>query len=306
VRSVRYERIDETWPRIRRAAARRTRHRRATGLIGRFIEAKKIAGDIPMKSWIRFRFANGRIGFGVLENHRVTGYEGDMFGDAVPSANVLSVDDVTLLNPCVPTKVVALWNNFRALSEKLGKAAPSHPLFLIKPSTSVIGPGEPIQRPQAYGGKIAYEGELAIVIGKRCRNVPVDEANDYIFGYTCINDVTAAELLNEDPNFAQWCRSKGFDTFSCIGPAIQRDFDWRNAHVVTRLDNVERQNYPLSDMIFSPAEQVSRISHDMTLLPGDVIAIGTSIGIGSIKDGSTVEVSIEGIGVLSNTLSSGA
>jgi 2-keto-4-pentenoate hydratase/2-oxohepta-3-ene-1,7-dioic acid hydratase in catechol pathway len=259
-----------------------------------------------MKSWIRFRLAHGRTGFGVLENHRVTEYEGDMFGDAVPSANVLSFDDVTLLNPCVPTKVVALWNNFRALSEKLGKAAPSHPLFLIKPSTSVIGPGEPIQRPQAYGGKIAYEGELAIVIGKRCRNVPVDEANDYIFGYTCINDVTAAELLNEDPNFAQWCRSKGFDTFSCIGPAIQRDFDWRNAHVVTRLDDVERQNYPLSDMIFSPAEQVSLISHDMTLLPGDVIAIGTSIGIGSIKDGSTVEVSIEGIGVLSNTLSAGA
>ena len=259
-----------------------------------------------MKTWIRFRNAHSQTGFGVLENRRITQYDGDMLGETTPGAKVLSLDDVTLLSPCVPTKVVALWNNFRALSEKLGKAAPSHPLFLIKPPTSVIGHGEPIQRPKAYSGKIAYEGELAIVIGKRCSNISVDEADDHIFGYSCINDVTAGELLNEDPNFAQWCRAKGFDTFSCIGPAIQRDFDWRNAHVVTRLDDVERQNYPLADMIFSPAEQVSPISQDMTLMPGDVIACGTSIGIGSIKDGSTVEVSIEGIGVLSNTLSNGA
>jgi 2-keto-4-pentenoate hydratase/2-oxohepta-3-ene-1,7-dioic acid hydratase in catechol pathway len=258
-----------------------------------------------MKSWIRFRLADGQTGFGVQESHRVTEYEGDMFGEAVPSGKVLSRDDMTLLNPCVPTKVVALWNNFHALSEKLGKAAPSHPLFLIKPPTSVSGPGEPILRPKDYAGKIAYEGELAIVIGKGCRNVSVDEANDHIFGFTCINDVTAVELLNEDANFAQWCRSKGFDTFSCIGPAIQRDFDWHTASVVTRLDDVERQNYPLTDMIFSPAEQVSLISHDMTLLPGDVIACGTSIGVGSIKEGSTVHVSIDGIGVLSNALSSG-
>jgi 2-keto-4-pentenoate hydratase/2-oxohepta-3-ene-1,7-dioic acid hydratase in catechol pathway len=257
-----------------------------------------------MKSWIRFRHADGHIGFGVLENQRVTEYEGDMFGSAVArtAAPGLNLAEVNLLSPCVPTKVVALWNNFYALSEKLGKAAPAHPLFLIKPPMSVIGPGEPIRRPKDYGGKIAYEGELAIVIGKRCSNLSVAQAEDAIFGYSCINDVTAVELLNEDPNFAQWCRSKGFDTFSCIGPVVQREFDWRNAHVITRLDGVERQNYPLSDMIFSPAEQVSLISHDMTLMPGDVIACGTSIGVGSIKDGSTVEVAIDGIGVLSNVL----
>jgi 2-keto-4-pentenoate hydratase/2-oxohepta-3-ene-1,7-dioic acid hydratase in catechol pathway len=258
-----------------------------------------------MKSWIRFRHADGHIGFGVLDNHRVTEYEGDMFVDPVPCAEAHSVDDVTLLSPCLPTKVVALWNNFHALSEKLGKAAPAHPLFLIKPPMSVIGPGEPIRRPKDYGGKIAYEGELAIVIGKQCRDVSVEEARDFIFGFTCINDVTAIELLNEDPNFAQWCRSKGFDTFSCIGPVVQREFDWRTARVVTRLDGVERQNYPLADMIFSPDEQVSLISHDMTLMPGDVIACGTSIGVGSIKDGSTVDVSIDGLGVLSNMLSAG-
>lgn len=258
-----------------------------------------------MTSWIRFQAADGAAGFGVLEDDRVAEYAGDMFGEPRATGRERHLDDVRLLAPCMPTKVVALWNNFHALAEKLGKAAPSHPLFLIKPPMSVIGPGQPIRRPQRYSGKIAYEGELAIVIGKRCSDVPVGEAREYIFGYSCINDVTAVELLNEDPNFAQWCRAKGFDTFSCIGPAIRSDFDWRRAHVVTRLDDIERQNYPLEDMIFSPEEQVSMISHDMTLMPGDVIACGTSVGVGSIKDGSTVSVSIDGIGTLSNVLGAG-
>jgi 2-keto-4-pentenoate hydratase/2-oxohepta-3-ene-1,7-dioic acid hydratase in catechol pathway len=260
------------------------------------------SGDIPMSSWIRFHSSDGSVGFGVLEDDCVAEYEGDMFGAARATGSRRRLDDVRLVSPCAPTKVIALWNNFYALAEKLGKAAPSHPLFLIKPPMSVIGPGQPIRRPTGYGGKIAYEGELGIVIGKQCRDVSVDEAAACIFGYTCINDVTAVELLNEDPNFAQWCRAKGFDTFSCIGPAIRTDFDWRNAHVVTRLDDVERQNYPLADMIFSPEAQVSMISHDMTLMPGDVIACGTSVGVGSIKDGAEVSVSIEGIGALSNVL----
>ncbi|ACC72752.1 fumarylacetoacetate hydrolase family protein [Paraburkholderia phymatum] len=255
-----------------------------------------------MTSWIRFRQPQGHIGFGVLADGNIEEFEGDMFGSATASGKQWKLNDVELLSPCLPSKVVALWNNFHALSQRLGKAAPSHPLFLIKPPMSVIGPGEPIRRPKGYSGKIAYEGELGIVIGKRCTNVAPEEADGYIFGYTCINDVTAVDLLNEDPNFAQWCRSKGFDTFSCIGPAIEQDFDWRNANVITRLDDVERQNYPLADMIFTPAEQVSMISHDMTLMPGDVIACGTSVGVGSIKDGSTVIVSIDGIGALPNQL----
>ena len=146
------------------------------------------------------------------------------------------------------------------------------------------------------------KGELGIVIGRRCKDVPASDAGDYIFGYTCVNDVTAGDVLNENADFAQWCRSKGYDTFGCLGPVIATDFDWRRAHVQTILDGVERQNYPLSDMIFAAAELVSRISHDMTLLPGDVIACGTSVGIGSIRDGSTVEVRIDGIGSLINTL----
>jgi 2-keto-4-pentenoate hydratase/2-oxohepta-3-ene-1,7-dioic acid hydratase in catechol pathway len=255
-----------------------------------------------MTQWARFKSADGRIGFGVLEEDRIVEYEGDLFDEPGPKGVTIPRANVTLLSPCAPTKIVALWNNFHALAAKLDKEAPIHPLFLIKPGSSVAGPGDPIRRPASYKGKIAYEGELGIVIGRYCKDVPENEAADYIFGYTCVNDVTAAEVLNEDVNFVQWCRAKGYDTFGCLGPVIVPDLDWTQARVITRLDGVERQNYALSDMIFSPAEQVSRISHDMSLLPGDVIACGTSLGVGSIRDGSTVEISIDGIGSLVNAL----
>jgi 2-keto-4-pentenoate hydratase/2-oxohepta-3-ene-1,7-dioic acid hydratase in catechol pathway len=140
------------------------------------------------------------------------------------------------------------------------------------------------------------------VIGRRCKDVSQSDAGSAIFGYTCVNDVTAADVLNENADFTQWCRSKSYDTFGCLGPVIATALDWEHARVITRLDGNERQNYPLSDMIFSPLHLVSQISHDMTLLPGDVIACGTSVGVGSIRDGSTVEVQIEGIGTLINQL----
>ena len=207
-----------------------------------------------------------------------------------------------MLAPCAPSKIIALWNNFHALAAKIGKPAPEHPLYLIKPSTCVLGTGQQIERPFDYRGKIAFEGELGIVIARRCHNVSAAEANDYVFGYTCVNDVTAIGVLNENADFTQWCRAKGYDTFGSLGPAIVTDLDWRAASVVTRLDGTERQRYALSDMIFAPQELVSLISRDMSLLPGDVIACGTSLGVGSIPDGSSVEVTIDGIGSLANTL----
>jgi len=255
-----------------------------------------------MTSWVRFRAASGSVGFGTCHGNEVAEYSGELFGDRRPTGTTLGAGRYQLLAPCVPSKIIALWNNFHALSAKLGKAPPSHPLYLIKPSTSVIGSGEPIIRPLGYSGKIAFEGELGIVIGKTCRNVDVNQSEACIFGYTCVNDVTAIAVMNENPDFVQWCRAKGYDTFGCLGPAIVTQLDWRSASVVTRLDGVERQRYALADMIFSPAELVSRISHDMSLLPGDVIACGTSLGVGSIADGSSVEVSIEGVGSLINTL----
>jgi len=257
-----------------------------------------------MTHWVRFKTADGRVGFGDLEREQIAEYAGDMYRAPAATGKVLPLAAATLLCPCAPTKIIALWNNFHALAIKLGKTAPKYPLFLIKPASCAVGPSAQILRPSAYQGKIAYEGELGIVIGKPCSNVAVAEASTFIFGFTCVNDVTASEVLNEDPNFVQWCRAKGYDTFGCIGPVITPNLDWSAVNVVTRVDGVERQNYPLRDMIFSPDELVSHLSHDMSLLPGDVIACGTSIGVGSIKDGATVEVAIEGIGTLANRLQS--
>jgi 2-keto-4-pentenoate hydratase/2-oxohepta-3-ene-1,7-dioic acid hydratase in catechol pathway len=253
-----------------------------------------------MNTWKRLMSSDGRIVFGREENGYLHEYE--RLDHPVPTGAVLSMRALTPLAPCAPGKVVALWNNFHALAAKLDKPVPSHPLFLLKPAGSVIGSRQPIQRPAHYDGKIVFEGELGIVIGRRCSNATVEEAEASIFGYTIVNDVTAAGLLNENPHFPQWCRAKGFDTFCSLGPAIVSGFDWRSARVVTKLDGVERQNYPLDDMVFTPAQQVSLISQDMTLEPGDVIACGTSLGVGSIPDGATVEVTIDGIGTLVNRL----
>jgi 2-keto-4-pentenoate hydratase/2-oxohepta-3-ene-1,7-dioic acid hydratase in catechol pathway len=252
--------------------------------------------------WARFRSKDDRVGFGVWDGERIEEYDGDLFGQMRRTGRSIAGGEFTLQSPCKPSKIVALWNNFHALSVKLGKAPSSHPLFLIKSGTSVAGPGAAIRRPVGYKGKIVFEGELGIVIGKLCKEIAPQHADDHILGYTCVNDVTAADVLNENGDFAQWCRSKSYDTFGCLGPVIATTLDWPSARVITRLDGVERQNYPLSDMIMPPRELVSRISHDMSLLPGDVIACGTSLGVGSIKDGCAVEVAIDGIGSLVNVL----
>jgi 2-keto-4-pentenoate hydratase/2-oxohepta-3-ene-1,7-dioic acid hydratase in catechol pathway len=256
-----------------------------------------------MTLWVRFQSKNGRVGFGTLEGDQIVEHAGDIFAEHSSTGKSLPAADVKLLCPCEPSKIIALWNNFHALGAKLGKTAPEYPLFLLKAASCVAGPQDLIVRPSAYKGKITYEGELGIVIGKRCANVPVSAAASYIFGYTCVNDVTANGILDADPNFQQWCRAKSFDTFGCLGPAIASGLDWSTRRVVTKVGGVERQNYALADMIFSPPELVSHLSHDMSLLPGDVIACGTSIGVGSINDGATVEIAIDGIGALVNSLS---
>lgn len=259
-----------------------------------------------MQTWIRFRRPDGDLAYGRLDDthaDRVVEFDGPGYTDPRPTGNAYPYAALELVAPCQPGKIVALWNNFHALAARLEKSVPTHPLFLLKPASSLAGPGDAIRRPSGYTGKIAYEGELGIVIGRECRDVPLAEAASHIFGYTIVNDVTAGELLNADPNFPQWTRAKGSDTFGCVGPAIVTGFDWRSASVVTRLDGVERQNYPLSDIVFSPEEQVSLLSRDMTLMPGDVIAVGTSIGVGSMKDGAVVAVTIDGIGSLVNHVS---
>lgn len=252
-----------------------------------------------MTHWIRFA-ENGVPGFGQLDGATVDVYSGDMFASPQPTGRTVALAAVTLLVPAAAGKMVALWNNFHALAAKLGNPVPAEPLYFIKGSGSYLASGEPIRRPPSYGGKVIFEGELGIVIGRTCRAVSEADAPAHIFGYTCINDVTAVDLLNKDATFAQWTRAKSFDTFGVFGPVVATGLDPAQLSVRTVLDGQERQNYPVADMVFPPARLVSLISQDMTLDPGDVIACGTSIGVGSMKAGSTVAVTIDGIGTLVN------
>lgn len=253
-----------------------------------------------MPLWVRYAH-RGQNGFGVLDGTRVRVYDGDMFEAPLETPLTHGLDEITLLAPCVPSKMIALWNNFHALAAKLDVPTPKSPLYLLKANSSFLGPGETIHRPRSYAGPVVFEGELGIVIGKRCKEVSEDEAAAHIFGYTCANDVTAAHLIKEDSTFEQWARAKSFDGFGVFGPAISTEAKPQDCAVRTVLNGAERQNYPLSDMVIPPHKIVSQISHDMTLMPGDVICCGTSLGVGSMKEKSnTIEVSVDGIGTLSN------
>jgi 2-keto-4-pentenoate hydratase/2-oxohepta-3-ene-1,7-dioic acid hydratase in catechol pathway len=238
---------------------------------------------------------------GTVEGDTVIVHGGDMFTGATPTGERIALDAARIRTPSDASKMICLWNNFPALAAKLGVAAPDEPLYLLKAPNAFLAHGEVIRRPKSYAGKIVYEGELGIVIGKRCSNVSEAAARDHIFGYTCVNDVTAAELINKNPTFAQWARAKSFDTFGIFGPVIATDLDPMTLQVRTILNGEERQNYAVSDMFFPPVKLVGLLSQDMTLMPGDVIACGTSLGVGTMKDPkNTIEVSIAGVGTLSN------
>jgi 2-keto-4-pentenoate hydratase/2-oxohepta-3-ene-1,7-dioic acid hydratase in catechol pathway len=252
----------------------------------------------PAAHWVRF-LHEGRVRFGTLERERVRVCSGDLFAGALPTERTIALADIELLPPVEPGKIIALWNNFHALGAKLGLPDPAEPLYLIKPRTSVLAPGGTIRKPRCEG-KVVFEGELAIVIGKAASGVSEARAPDHVLGYTCANDVTLADILHRDASFPQWARAKGFDTFCPFGPAIATGIDPASLVVKTFLNGELRQDYPISDMRFSVARLVSLISQDMTLEPGDLILCGTSVGAGSMKPGSTIEVEIAGVGRLGN------
>lgn len=257
-----------------------------------------------MALWTRIEH-QGRARVGTVEGDAIHLHDcrpngGDLFAGATPTGETVAVAEARWLTPTAPTKMVALWNNFHAVAGKNGWAIPAEPLYFIKTANSFNAHGRPIRAPGSYDGRVAYEGELGVVIARTCTDVSVAAAADHIFGYTCVNDVTALELLQRDPAFPQWTRAKNFDTFGAFGPVIATGLDPAGLTVRTLVNGRERQNYPVSDMIFSPAELVSRISRDMTLVPGDVIACGTSLGVLPMKSGTTVEVTIGGIGTLRN------
>ena len=255
---------------------------------------------VSAKLWIRYEF-NGQAGFGLLEGEHIAACSGDMFGVYERTEELLLLLSVTSLIPCVPSKLIGLWNNYHAQAAKQGLSIPEEPLWFIKAASSYCAHGQPFTVPASYNGRVVYEGELGLVIGKVCKNVSVDEATRSIFGLTCLNDITALDLLTRDASFSQWTRAKSFDTFGIFGPVIATGLDWQTLNVRTLVNGRERQNYPCSDMIFSPAQIVASLSREMTLQPGDVIACGTSLGVLPIKPGTVVEIVIDGIGVLRNT-----
>ena len=251
-----------------------------------------------MSHWVRFRHQD-MSGFGTLTHSEIKVHDGELFGKSQPNGRCLALSDVELLAPAEPSKIIALWNNFHALAAKLNVREPDEPLYLLKAPTTAAAPNAVVKQPASYDGKIVYEGELGIVIGRSCGGVSVEQADDFIFGYTCVNDITASDIIGRDATFAQWARAKGFDSFCPFGPVITSAIDPAKLVVRTILNGAERQNYPISDMIFSAQQLVSKISHDMTLLPGDLICCGTSVGVGVMKDPvNTVIVAIDGIGEL--------
>jgi 2-keto-4-pentenoate hydratase/2-oxohepta-3-ene-1,7-dioic acid hydratase in catechol pathway len=257
-----------------------------------------------MPQWVRFKHSD-KIGTGTLDGNEIVESNCDTIpisGEGhQPTGRRIALDKVELLAPFQPRSILGLWNNFheRAAAEKLN--LPAVPLYFMKPPMSMVGPGQTIMKPKAGPKAVIFEAELGIVIGKQCCEVSEAEAPSHVFGFCCVNDVTAVPYLKEDSSFQQWTRSKGFDTFTPIGPNITTSpLPLETMRVQAVQNGVVRQNYPVADMIFSPYKVVSMISHYQTLWPGDLIACGTSVGAKTLKDGDTIDIVIDGIGSLSN------
>ncbi len=207
------------------------------------------------------------------------------------------VEDVRLLAPVIPrSKVIGIGKNYHDHAAEMGGEAPAEPLMFLIPNTAVAGPGDPVVMPP-QSREVHYEGELAVVIGRMCKDVAPEDARSVVFGYTCANDVTARDLQRSD---GQWSRAKGFDTFCPLGPWIETDLDPTDLHLVTRRDGEVVQDGSTGDMVHGVAALVSHASQAFTLLPGDVILTGTPAGVGPVQPGQRVDVEIDAIGVLSN------
>lgn len=246
---------------------------------------------------IRFRYGD-RIAQGVLDDGVVRVLAGTIFENPVPTGEEVPLDDVRLLAPVLPSKVIGIGLNYRAHAAELGgREVPTEPLLFLKPSTSVSGPGDPIPlHPDSE--RVDYEGELAIVIGRLTRRAASPEiAANAIVGYTCGNDVTLRDLQSSDD---QWTRAKGFDGSNPLGPWIETEVDPSDLAIETRVNGEVRQSSRTSDLVFQPATLVAYVSRYITLLPGDVIMSGTPAGIGPLAPGDEVDVEIEGIGTLHN------
>lgn len=247
---------------------------------------------------VRFE-RNGKVKFGWQIEDRIRVIEGDVYkrGEqrmAIMAGLEVPLNEVKILSPCTPTKIVGIGLNYRDHAEEMGLPIPKEPMMFLKPSTSVIGPGEPIICPD-WTTNIHYEAELAVVIKKEAKNVAAEEAEEYILGYTCAIDVTARDMQHKD---GQWTRSKSFDTFCPLGPGILPKLDSSNLQISLSCNGEIRQQSSTKQLIFPVPRLVEEVSKVMTLKPGDVILTGTPAGVGEIKPGDEVMVAIEGIGSL--------
>lgn len=232
---------------------------------------------------VRFR-SNGKVCGGSLSGDRI-----------VSGGEIYNLQDVELLSPSSPSKIVCIGLNYTEHANELKMKLPDEPIIFLKPQSAVLDPEKEIIYPKS-SSQVDYEGELGVVIGKRCKNVEAKDYAEYILGYTCFNDVTARDLQGKD---GQWTRAKSFDTFAPFGPWIAK-IDPLNANIQTRVNGNIKQKSNTSDLIFNVPKLIEFTSGIMTLLPGDVIATGTPPGVGPLQKGDVVEVEIEGIGVLRN------
>lgn len=238
----------------------------------------------------------GVAGYGLLEDGQVLPLAERPWEKVVRTGPGIALEQVRLLAPCQPTKIVAVGRNYRAHAAELGNQVPASPIIFIKPPTTVLAAGEPIVYPP-ISKNVHHESELAAIIGRRCKDVPPAAALAHVWGYTCANDVTARDLQRQDE---QWTRSKGFDTFCPLGPWAETEIDPRNVGVQCRVNGQVRQSGHTRDMIFDLPTLIAFIAEVMTLEPGDVILTGTPEGVGPLVPGDTVEIEVEGIGVLRN------
>lgn len=237
------------------------------------------------------------IAYGGVEEEGIRLYRGTPFVAWEPTESVVSFSEARLLAPVFPTKVIAVGRNYADHAAEMGAKLPVEPLIFLKPSTAVVGPGQPVRYPPE-SSEVHHEAELAVVISKVTSKVAVEEALGHVLGYTAANDVTARDLQRSD---GQWTRGKSFDTFCPLGPAVETEFDPTEGQAITAKVNGEvRQEATTADMIFGIPELIAYISAVMTLLPGDVILTGTPEGVGPVSPGDVMEVEIEGIGVLQN------
>jgi 2-keto-4-pentenoate hydratase/2-oxohepta-3-ene-1,7-dioic acid hydratase in catechol pathway len=251
---------------------------------------------------VRIGLEDGEIAYGAVEPEGIRVHQGTPFVAWEPTEVLVPFEEAQLLAPVFPTKVVCVGRNYVDHAAELGNDVPDDPVIFLKPSTSVIGPGQPIVLPPD-AETVHHEAELAIVVGTVSRRVAAEDASKHIIGYTVANDVTSRDLQAKD---GQWTRAKGFDTFCPIGPALETELDPVGLSIIARVNGEVRQDGNTEDMVFGVAEIFEFVTRVMTLLPGDVILTGTPAGVGPIVPGDFVEIAIERIGSLSNPVVAGS